>query len=109
MPIMSADDYSYNQLMKAFPSLPEPAFESPEMQELVWHGRWGCNTDVGRLRAVLTHRPGDEVNLVKAASYLAEIGAHGDLKQGWYWRGQDLPDLPAMQIQHDRLTQTLRD
>jgi N-dimethylarginine dimethylaminohydrolase len=108
MPIMSADDHSYNQLMKTFPSLPEPAFESGEMQELVWHGQWGCTNDVGRLRAVLMHRPGDEVNLVSGAAYLPEIGAHGDPKAGWYWRGKEPPDLPAMQAQHDALTQVLR-
>ncbi|MGE0749693.1 MAG: dimethylarginine dimethylaminohydrolase family protein [Variibacter sp.] len=108
MPIMSADDVSYNRLMKTFPSLPEPAFESGEMQRLVWHNQWGCTNDVGRLRAVLMHRPGDEVNLVSGASYLPDIGAHGDPKAGWYWRGKEPPDLPAMQAQHDALAQALR-
>jgi N-dimethylarginine dimethylaminohydrolase len=109
MPIMSADDYSYNQLMKTFPSMPEPAFESVEMQELVWGARWGCTNDVGRLRVVLVHRPGEEVDLVKGSAYLPEIGAHGDPKAGWYWRGKEPPDLTAMQAQHDRLMQVLRD
>ena len=108
MPIMSADDHSYNQLMKTFPSLPEPAFESAEMQELVWHGQWGCTNDVGRLRAVLMHRPGEEVNLVSGAAYLPEIGAHGDPAAGWYWRGKEPPDLAAMQAQHDALAAALR-
>ena len=108
MPIMSADDYSYNQLMKMFPSLPEPAFESAEMQELVWHGQWGCTNDVGRLRVVLMHRPGEEVNLVSGAAYLSEIDAHGDPAAGWYWRGKEPPDLAAMQAQHDTLGRALR-
>jgi N-dimethylarginine dimethylaminohydrolase len=108
MPIMSADDYSYNQLMKMFPSLPEPAFESAEMQELVWHGQWGCTNDVGRLRVVLMHRPGEEVNLVSGAAYLSEIDAHGDPAAGWYWRGKEPPDLSSMQAQHDALGLALR-
>jgi N-dimethylarginine dimethylaminohydrolase len=109
MPLMSAEDRSYNQLMKTFPSLPEPAFESAEMQDLVWKRHWGCTNDVGRLRVVLMHRPGDEVNLVSGAAYLPEIGAHGDPSEGWYWRGSEPPDLPAMQAQHDALAQALRD
>jgi arginine deiminase len=32
MGVMSAGDCSYNRLIAAFPSLPEPAFEDPEMQ-----------------------------------------------------------------------------
>jgi N-dimethylarginine dimethylaminohydrolase len=108
MPIMSADEYSYNQLMKTFPSLPEPLFESAEMQELVWQRQWGCTNDVGRLRVVLMHRPGAEVNLVSGAAYLPEIGAHGDPAAGWYWRGKEPPDLPEMQAQHDTLTRAFR-
>ncbi len=108
MPVMSDDDYSYNQLMKAFPSVAEPAFEAPEMQELVWGTRWGCTNDVGKLRVVLMHRPGEEVNLVRSSAYLSEIGAFGDVEAGWYWRGKEPPDLPAMQAQHDRLAGVLR-
>ncbi len=46
MTVMSSGDHSYNLLMAAFPSAPEPPFESAEMQELVWGRRWGCATDV---------------------------------------------------------------
>ncbi len=108
MPVMSDDDYSYNQLMKAFPSIAEPAFEAPEIQELVWGARWGCTNDVGKLRVVLMHRPGQEVNLVRSSAYLPEIGAFGDIEAGWYWRGKEPPDLPAMQAQHDGLAEVLR-
>jgi N-dimethylarginine dimethylaminohydrolase len=109
MSIMSADDYSYNQLMKAFPSLAEPTFESEEMQTLVWKGQWGCTNDVGRLRMVLMHRPGEEVNRVRSSTFIPEIGAHGNIAEGWYWRGKEPPDLAGMQSQHDALVQALRD
>jgi N-dimethylarginine dimethylaminohydrolase len=109
MPIMSAGDYSYNRLMAAFPSMPEPPFESPAMQEEVWGRRWGCTTDVGTLRAVLVHRPGPEIErAVDPAKYLEDIGAWGDLSQGWYWRGPEPPDLPRMQAQHDAMVAALR-
>ena len=109
MPIMSEADYSYNRLMAAFPSLPEPPFESTEMQKFVWGRRWGCTTDVGTLRTVLVHRPGAEINLVDASKYIKEIGAFGDVDAGWYWRGPEPPDLPKMQVQHDALVKVLRD
>lgn len=108
MPIMTPGDYSYNRLIAAFPSLPEPAFESPAMQEFAWGRRWGCTTDVGALRMVLVHRPGPEMGVIDPTKYLPEIGAFGDLEKGWYWRGPEPPDLPRMQAQHDALVAALR-
>lgn len=108
MSLMSAGDYGYNRLMAAFPSLAEPAFETPAMQELVWGRRWGCTTDVGPLRVVLVHRPGAELGAVDPSRALPELGAWGDLEQGWYWRGPEPPDLPRMQAQHDALVAALR-
>ena len=108
MPIMTPGDYSYNRLMAAFPSLPEPPFESSEMQQYVWGRRWGCTTDVGPLRTVLVHRPGSEIDRVNPAQYLPDIGAWGDREEGWYWRGPEPPDLPRMQAQHDAMVRTLR-
>lgn len=109
MPIYSEDEYSYNRLMGSVRSIPEPAFESDRMQELVWGRPWGCPNDVGRLRVVLVHRPGEEVNLVKPEFYREDIGAHANLEEGWYWRGKQPPDLPRMQAHHDNLTRALRD
>ncbi len=64
MPIMTEEDVRYNQLIKTFKSEPEPGFESDSEQDFVWGQSWGCRNDVGRLRAVLMHRPGDELNIV---------------------------------------------
>jgi N-dimethylarginine dimethylaminohydrolase len=109
MPLMSPADLSYNRLMAAFPSHPAPPFEAPAMQEQVWGRRWGCTTDVGTLRAVLVHRPGEELRTIDPTKFIPEIGAWGDLQQGWYWRGPEPPDLPRMQAQHDALVRALRD
>jgi N-dimethylarginine dimethylaminohydrolase len=110
MPIMSPGDFSYNRLMAAFPSIPEPPFESAAMQEFVWGRRWGCTTDVGPLRSVLVHRPSPEIErVVDPAKYIEEIGAWGDRDAGWYWRGPEPPDLPRMQAQHDGMVRALRE
>jgi N-dimethylarginine dimethylaminohydrolase len=108
MPIMSEDEHRYNQLMKTFTSIPEPPFESREMQELVWGRQWGCSSDVGQIRVILMHRPGEEVRLVTKENYLPEIGSFGDPAKGWYWRGTQPPDLPKMQAHHDGLANALR-
>ena len=107
MPVMSEEEFRYNQLIKTFASEPEPAFEAASEQESVWGGPWGCRTDVGRLRRVLVHRPGAELEVVDPAKHLPEIGAYGDPATGWYWRGKEPPDLARMQDQHDALVAAL--
>ncbi len=107
MSVMTEGEYRYNQLIKIFKSEPEPAFESEEQQAAVWGQTWGCANDVGKLRVVLMHRPGDEVNIVDPAKRIPEVGAFGDASEGWYWRGAEPPDLGAMQEQHDGLVKAL--
>ena len=109
MSIISEPEYRYNMLIKTFPSRAEPAFEAESEQVEVWGRRWGCNNDVGQIRLVLMHRPGEELNIVKANKLLPDIGAFGDPEQGWYWRGDTIPDLAAQQSQHDALAQALRE
>ena len=46
------------------------------------------------------HRPGPEVEVVDTSKRL-DSNAFGDEQAGWYWRGTEGPDLPAMQAQHD--------
>src|SRR6185369_9413451 len=108
MAIMTEGEYRYNMLIKTFASAPEPEFESDGQQRAIWGRRWGCSNDVGRLRLVLMHRPGDELKIVDPAKKLNDIGAYGDPETGWYWRGNTPPDLPAMQAQHDALVAALR-
>jgi len=109
MSIMSEGEYRYNMLIKTFASQPEPGFESEAQQKAVWGRRWGCSSDVGRLRLVLMHRPGEELKIVDPAKKLPEIGAYGDPATGWYWRGDSVPDIASMQAQHDALVEALRD
>jgi N-dimethylarginine dimethylaminohydrolase len=109
MSIMTEGEYRYNMLIKTFASAPEPGFESEEQQKTHWGRVWGCSNDVGRLRLVLMHRPGEELKIVDPAKKLPGIGAYGDPKTGWYWRGDTIPDLKAMQAQHDDLVRVLRE
>lgn len=100
MGALTENEWRYNRLIKDFPSEAEPPFEDETQQERWWGRRWGCTNDVGRLRTVLVHRPGLEVNIVDPSKRL-ESNAFGDVQTGWYWRGDEPPDLAGMQAQHD--------
>jgi N-dimethylarginine dimethylaminohydrolase len=110
MSAVSEFEYRYNMTIKTFPSHAEPAFESEEQQSEVWGGRWGCDNDVGRLRKVLMHRPGDELDIIDPSMRLEHLGSYGDAEgQTWYWRGDVIPSKQEQQAQHDSLSKTLRD
>ena len=98
----------YNATIKMFGSQPEPAFETPERLVADWGREWGCDNDVGQIRMVLMHRPGDEFNIIDPAKRIEEIGSFGDLEAGWYWQSEEIPPLSELQAQHDALAATLR-
>lgn len=109
MSAISEFEYRYNMTIKAFPSHAEPGFESPEQQETVWGRRWGCDNDVGQLRMVLMHRPGDEMNILDPAKRLEHLNSFGDAEgETWYWRGDSITPLEVQQALHDGLANTLR-
>ena len=109
MSAMTEAEYRYNMLIKTFASAPSPAFETEAQQTAVWGRRWGCDNDVGRLRLVLMHRPGEELAIVDPSKRIEELGAYGDPETGWYWRGREIPDLATQQAQHDGLVAALHE
>jgi N-dimethylarginine dimethylaminohydrolase len=66
------------------------------------------DNDVGRIRSILMHRPGTEMQVVDPAKRLAEIGSFGDPAAGWYFQSDTPPDIPLMQSQHDGYVAALR-
>ncbi|PZQ95840.1 MAG: amidinotransferase [Cereibacter sphaeroides] len=105
---MSDHEYRENVFFSTFGSVPEPAFHDPQEMTNVWGRQWGCTNDVGKLRAVLMRRPGDELNVVDTSKELPETGGYGDPEKGWYWISRQPPNLAAMQKAHDQLTSILR-
>jgi N-dimethylarginine dimethylaminohydrolase len=98
----------YHAVLKRIPPQASPVFEDEAMQERVWGRRWGVYTDVGTLRLVLVHRPGDEIRLMTADRYDPTIEALIDDDAQWYWRGDRAPDLAKMQREHDAMVTALR-
>jgi N-dimethylarginine dimethylaminohydrolase len=90
-----------------FPPLPEPPFEAAEERERVWGARWGANSEVGRLRAVLMRRPGRELERISADGWDPMIQALVDPESGWYWESDQPPDLALVQEQYDGLLELL--
>ncbi|TVR69603.1 MAG: amidinotransferase [Sphaerobacteraceae bacterium] len=105
--IRNSDAY-YHVVLERMPPVAEPAFEETAMQERVWGRHWGVHNDVGRLRMVAVHRPGDEINLIDPNKYDPSVAAVLDIDEAWYWRDEGGPDLPLMQSQHDGLVAALK-
>ena len=101
-------DDIYARTIKMFGSRPEPAFETAAELKAVWGREWGCDTDVGKLKTVLMHRPGSEFDIIDKTKRIESIGSYGDIEEGWYFQSDTIPDLAAMQADHDRLVQTLK-
>ncbi|MFO8059189.1 MAG: arginine deiminase family protein [Bacillota bacterium] len=99
----------YHIVLERISPRAEPAFEDPEMQQRVWGRRWGVHNDVGRLRMVLVHRPGDEVRVMSEDHYDPSIEALIDDREQWYFRSDCGPDLDRMQREHDSMVEVLKE
>lgn len=97
----------YNETVRMFATPGNPPFEDNQELERHWGRAWGVNTDVGRIRAILMHRPGPEMNIVDPAKRIDSIGSFGDLETGWYFQSDTVPPLAEMQAQHDALVAML--
>jgi N-dimethylarginine dimethylaminohydrolase len=86
----------------------DPPFEDKHELERHWGRAWGVNNDVGRIRSILMHRPGSEMNIVDPAKRIDSIGSFGDLEKGWYFQSDTVPPVSTMQAQHDGLVAALQ-
>lgn len=99
----------YHVVLERIQPKASPAFEDEEMQRRVWGRRWGVYNDVGTIRTILMHRPGDELKRITTDKYDPAIDALIDDDEQWYFRSDQGPDIPAMQAEHDALVQIMRD
>ncbi len=97
----------YNETVRMFATPGDPPFEDSRELERHWGRAWGVDNDVGRIRAILMHRPGPEMNIVDPSKRIDSIGSFGDLDKGWYFQSDTVPPVAAMQAQHDALAAML--
>lgn len=107
-PATGASSWIYNQTVRMFAAPAEPAFEADSELEAHWGRAWGVDNDVGRIRAVLVHRPGEEMKVVDPTKRIEAIGSFGDVEAGWYFQSDEIPTLASMQAQHDALVAAMR-
>jgi N-dimethylarginine dimethylaminohydrolase len=86
----------------------EPPFEDAGELVAHWGRAWGVGNDVGRIRSVLVHRPGVEMNVIDPHQRIEEIGSFGNVEEGWYFQSDSVPDIAEMQAQHDALVAALK-
>ena len=98
----------YNETIKMFATPGDPPFEDQHELETHWGRAWGINNDVGRIRSVLVHRPGKEMDVIDPKKRIESIGSFGDLKAGWYFQSDTMPQIAEMQAQHDALVAALK-
>jgi N-dimethylarginine dimethylaminohydrolase len=101
-------EHVYQKTIQLFGSSPEPAFEDPSRLTKDWGQAWGVDNDVGRIRSILVHRPGPELDMVDPAKRIEEIGSYGDLEKGWYWQSDTVPDMDKLRAQHDSMVEVFR-
>lgn len=96
-------EHVYQKTIQMFGSSPEPEFEDASRLQKDWGQAWGVDNDVGRIRSILVHRPGPELDMVDKAKRIEEIGSYGDLEKGWYWQSDTVPDMDKLRAQHDNM------
>jgi N-dimethylarginine dimethylaminohydrolase len=101
-------EHVYQKTIQLFGSSPDPAFEDPSRLTKDWGQAWGVDNDVGRIRSILVHRPGPELDMVDPAKRIEEIGSYGDLEKGWYWQSDTVPDMDKLRAQHDSMVEVFR-
>jgi N-dimethylarginine dimethylaminohydrolase len=106
-PALGADTLPDAYHQSLFPPLPEPPFENVEERERVWGARWGANSEVGTLRAVLMRRPGAELERIRSDAWDPRAGALVDPEGGWYWESDQPPDVALATAQFNGLVALL--
>jgi N-dimethylarginine dimethylaminohydrolase len=99
----------YHVVLERIQPKPSPAFEEEEMQRRVWGRRWGVYNDVGTIKTILMHRPGDELNRITVDKYDPSVEALIDDDEQWYFRSDQGPNLEGMQTEHDALVKIMRE
>ncbi len=97
----------YNETVKMFATPGDPPFEDASELEAYWGRAWGVSNDVGRIRSILMHRPGDEMKVIDPTKRIDSIGSFGDIEAGWYFQSDTVPPIADMQAQHDALAAAL--
>ncbi len=108
MPQFCESSQYYHLVLAEMEPRPLPAFHEEIEQERVWGMQWGVPNDVGTIRKILVHRPGNELNVISQDKYDYKLEALIDRRNKWYYRSDKLPDIAAMQREHDGLVDVLK-
>ena len=90
--IMTNDSTEYIKI----PNVSEPPFETDSELIDTWGHKWGCDSDVGKLKMVLMYPPTGDIlrDPGKGLATSTETADKND--QGWYWDGDEC--MPRNQL-----------
>ncbi|NMO97606.1 amidinotransferase [Paenibacillus lemnae] len=86
-------------------------FHDKKLLESIWGKTWGITNPVGKVKQILMHRPGSEVNRLEKYSAQIESGPMllNQIKGNFSINSMpQSPDLERLQQQHDALADALR-
>ena len=106
---MPLSQEAYHRVLKLFPPSPSPAFEEEDQLVRHWGHAWGVNSEIGKLRMILLHRPGIEMKCIKKELWDDEVQAIIAPDKSWYWRDREEPDLDRMVEEHEAYAKVFRD
>lgn len=87
-------------------------FHDDGLMRDIWSSRWGARNAVGRVRTLLMHRPGREIELLRGNAHELEAGSvfMGKIegRSPNTWATGELPDPDKLAEQHDALAAACR-
>lgn len=84
-----------------FPNVSEPPFEMDSEIDDIWGRKWGCDSDVGKLRTVLMYPPTRDILKDPGKKLVTSTESADERDQGWYWDGDEC--MPRNQLPIEKM------
>lgn len=84
------------------PKVSEPSFETDLELKKIWGQKWGCDSDVGKLKTVLMYPPSEKILTDPIDQLVSSHPSSDSVDQGWYWDGDECMERDQLPIKEMR-------